>query len=595
MILTDIAICRLSEPIAFMSIFPYIYYMIKSFHITDNEERIALYVGMTISAFAFAEAISSCIWGRISDKFGRKSILLCGLAGTGISMLLFGFATNIYVALLARALGGLLNGNIGVLQTTISEVVKNEAHKGIGFALMPAIWCVGAAIGSALGGSLADPVRSYPTVFPPGGLLDQYPYLLPNLVCCFVVVIAITVGILFLEETHEDLKDHRDLGLQFGDWIADKVNPKQLFRRKQDCAMETLALLHEDEPPPDYRSAATSPDLEPTAVGLPPPYQSLDSPIGETSIDANATTSNCEDVEAASALQSAAKASSGIWNAMSTQLMLNIIGLGLLAYHTISAEQLLPILFSMPESDAPAQMPFWFTGGFALSTKSIGGILSLQGVIQMIATMVVFPYVELRLGTLRTYRLVILTYPLLYILVPYLTLVPVNYRMPAVYAILVWKVTAQAFAFPSNNMMLANSIPKRQRGTFNGVAQSSASLARAIGPTFSGLLEAAGLAKGMLGLPWWVNAFVAVLGAVLSLCMIEQRSRPIMLEKMNEEEDDGADETILPAISPDVDAALVAARSSSLQEDAVISRPSSPLLTRLSLDICRNMRAHSKS
>lgn len=260
--------------------------------------------------------------------------------------------------------------------------------------------------------------------------------------------------------------------------------------------------------------------------------------------------------------------------------------------HTISAEQLLPVLFSMPESDVPPQLPFWFTGGFALSTRSIGGILSLQGVIQMFATMVVFPTVELRLGTLRTYRMVVLTYPLLYIVVPYLTLVPIDYRMPAVYAILVWKVTAQAFAFPSNNMMLSNSIPKRQRGTFNGVAQSSASLARAIGPSVSGLLEAAGLARGMLGLPWWFNALIATLGAILSLFMIEQRHRTTDPEKSEDEE---TTETILPAISPDVDAALVAARSSSTTGDHTISRPSSPLLTRLSLDLRRSTQPTHKS
>lgn len=320
-ILTATAICRLSEPIAFMSIFPYIYYMIESFHITDNEERIALYVGMVISAFALAEAMSSCLWGRMSDKLGRKLILLCGLAGTGISMLVFGFATNIYTALLARALGGLLNGNIGVLQTTISEVVQNEAHKGVGFALMPAIWCVGAAIGSALGGSLADPVRGYPEIFKPGTILDRFPYLLPNLVCFFIVVFAIIVGILFLEETHEDMKEHRDYGLELGKWIERRVrskSPVSMFGNK--CPTETLTLLHEGDPPPDYRSAASSPDLQATAIGLPPPYHSIEDTI-----------SLPESEFAASARGSSSKNTSGVWNALTTQLMLNIVGLGILA------------------------------------------------------------------------------------------------------------------------------------------------------------------------------------------------------------------------------------------------------------------------
>lgn len=102
--------CRICEPIAFMSIFPYIYYMILSFGITSDDRQIAFYAGMVTSAFAFAEFSTGVIWGKLSDRLGRKPVLLTGLAGTLLSMLVFGFAPNLPVALLGRALGGLLNG-----------------------------------------------------------------------------------------------------------------------------------------------------------------------------------------------------------------------------------------------------------------------------------------------------------------------------------------------------------------------------------------------------------------------------------------------------------------------------------------------------
>lgn len=111
------AICRICEPIAFMSIFPYVYFMIEDFFRNDPNKQqggatIAVYAGMVTSAFAFAEFSSGMPWGRLSDKIGRKPVLLTGLAGTALSMLLFGFAPNLPVALLARALGGLLNGYV---------------------------------------------------------------------------------------------------------------------------------------------------------------------------------------------------------------------------------------------------------------------------------------------------------------------------------------------------------------------------------------------------------------------------------------------------------------------------------------------------
>ena len=88
--------------------------MVASFKVTADERHIALYAGMVTSAFAFAEFSTRVLWGRISDRVGRTPILLTGLAGTGLSMLIFGFAPSLPIALLARALGGLLNGYVNV-------------------------------------------------------------------------------------------------------------------------------------------------------------------------------------------------------------------------------------------------------------------------------------------------------------------------------------------------------------------------------------------------------------------------------------------------------------------------------------------------
>lgn len=95
-----------------MSIFPYIYYMVEDFNITDDKSKISVYAGMVTSAFTLAEFSTGVMWGKLSDKIGRKPVLLTGLAGTALSVLVFGFAPNLTVALIARALGGLLNGYV---------------------------------------------------------------------------------------------------------------------------------------------------------------------------------------------------------------------------------------------------------------------------------------------------------------------------------------------------------------------------------------------------------------------------------------------------------------------------------------------------
>lgn len=246
----------------------------------------------------------------------------------------------------------------------------------------------------------------------------------------------------------------------------------------------------------------------------------------------------------------------------------------------------------MPKSDTPPHLPFQFTGGFALSTKAIGGILSVQGIIQMIATIGVFPLVNRRIGSLWTYRSVVMFYPLLYLLVPYISLAPDSFKLPLIYAALVWKVTAQAFAFPSSAIMLANSAPSSKvLGTLNGAAASAASACRAFGPTVSGLLQSAGLSIGTLGLPWWVNVMIAAIGAVISIFMIEEKRRTFESEKEVPEPLPAASDV---AGTAEYGSGMVAAAEHST-DNLLSTAPGSPLLTRFSMDIRRNSRRDSRS
>jgi MFS family permease len=68
-------------------------------------------------------------WGGLSDRIGRKPVLLIGCAGTIASLVVVGFASNMWVAILGRAIGGLLNGNVGVIQTMVAELVTKPEHE----------------------------------------------------------------------------------------------------------------------------------------------------------------------------------------------------------------------------------------------------------------------------------------------------------------------------------------------------------------------------------------------------------------------------------------------------------------------------------
>lgn len=95
---------------------------------------------MVTSAFALAEFSTGMMWGRVSDNYGRKPVLIIGLVGTLVSMVVFGFAKSFTVCLIARALGGGLNGNIGVIQTTVAELVREKEHQRIFSPVLNWVW-----------------------------------------------------------------------------------------------------------------------------------------------------------------------------------------------------------------------------------------------------------------------------------------------------------------------------------------------------------------------------------------------------------------------------------------------------------------------
>ncbi len=292
-----------------MSIFPYAYRMIETFNIAKDPDQISIYAGMLITSFAFAEFSTGVVWGRISDKVGRKPVLIFGLVGTVLSMIIFGFATNLQTAVIARAIGGLLNGNVGVLQTTVAELVTVKEHQPRAYSIMPFVWCLGSIIGPVLGGALAQPCIAYPWLFDPESIFGTYPFLLPNLVCVVVLLFSITIGILFLEETHADKRSRSDWGRMLGRVLLQKAFGSTFGfaeQAKSDTPIENCAYLIEDEQPPGYRSMEGSPRI---------------SSVSRVGVSADS------DVES----RQSSKESQGIIKIFNKQVIFVIVGYGILA------------------------------------------------------------------------------------------------------------------------------------------------------------------------------------------------------------------------------------------------------------------------
>ncbi|KAJ1890683.1 hypothetical protein LPJ81_005893, partial [Coemansia sp. IMI 209127] len=113
---------------------------------------------------------------------------------------MFGVSKSFTWALIVRCLNGFFTGGTVVIRPIIAEISDdtNRAHMMSMFML---IWHVGAMLGGAIGGLLADPVKNYPWLFGNSVLFREYPYLLPCLVGASIGLFGLVVGFFCLEET----------------------------------------------------------------------------------------------------------------------------------------------------------------------------------------------------------------------------------------------------------------------------------------------------------------------------------------------------------------------------------------------------------
>jgi predicted MFS family arabinose efflux permease len=189
-----IAIINFINSLSFTILIPTIYQYGREFHLSDIE------TSFLFAIFSIAQFFATPIIGKLSDRFGRRPLLIISLAGTVIGNLLAGTAPNAFVLFFARFLDGVTGGNISVAQAVISDVTT-PANRAKGFGIFGASLGLGFVMGPVL--SLVAQQRSLGTAF---------------LVSSAVAAIALILTIFFLPETLQTKVDNNanifDLGLR---------------------------------------------------------------------------------------------------------------------------------------------------------------------------------------------------------------------------------------------------------------------------------------------------------------------------------------------------------------------------------------------
>ncbi|KAH3683307.1 hypothetical protein WICPIJ_005723 [Wickerhamomyces pijperi] len=481
-----ISLVRISDPIAFTSLHPYVYYMVQEFGIADTEADIARYVGYLSSVFAFSQFLTCYHWGRFADRFGRKPTMMIGITGSAISWLILGFAKNYYWAFFARFLNGLLDGNVAIVSTLVAENVgtKKKKHQALGFASITLVWEIGSAVGSMIGGFLSGKNAVSGVEW----LTDSFPYALPNIIISSLLGLSLVIGLFFMEETHFQLKYRRDHFIDF----ADNVRVKLLRLKPRERAWHRPRL---------YSISEESPLLGDT--------DSITSYKSQVTVDEYAVSG---DEESGSSSISVEIVKESSWEVLSKPaIFYGVVGDFILTLHITINNQFLPIFLAYEIARDPqtgsliSHFPFHIQGGLSYSAQDIGELLSMTGILGIIIVVFIFPYANHHYEPLTIYKTMIKAYPIIYTLVPYLTLLA-NYKglsMAATLFHISVKSITSSVASPQILILIQTLAPENQRGMVNGAIISITAFARTMAPIVWGYLFAFAEANSIAWVGWW--------------------------------------------------------------------------------------------
>ena len=274
---------QLCNTFSYLSTYPFVGFMLMSFWPGLQKEEVGYYSGLLEGTYHLGAIIGALAWGRFADVFGRKPATLFGLVGTIISAILFGCSKTFGMACFARFAWGFLNQNIGVCKTMLSEVTTDE-HTAKAMSVVGLNNGIGRVLGPALGGLLSEPAMKYPAIFGGIWLFNEFPFLLPCLICAVGVAVTLLAAYFVLEETL-DIAKREQMAIE---------------------AKETAAKLSSEEAPPSEQTSAESDDQEEQVALILPASQSTVNDRALCRETSSSTTDSPSGIRRTSSRQSAA-------------------------------------------------------------------------------------------------------------------------------------------------------------------------------------------------------------------------------------------------------------------------------------------------
>jgi len=200
--MTVLFLVVLVDMLGFTIVIPFLTYFVQDLAsgqgIVDVGSR-DFWVGVVIAVYSLAQFLFTPILGSLSDRLGRRPVIMFGLVSNSVFFIVFGLSNSLEMAIIARFMSGAGNGNIAVARAYIGDIsTPDMIARRMG--MLGAAFGLGFMIGPFIGGILSDPASSI------GGVFDSafwrgHEYLLPCLFSSLLSLISLSLAYFWLEES----------------------------------------------------------------------------------------------------------------------------------------------------------------------------------------------------------------------------------------------------------------------------------------------------------------------------------------------------------------------------------------------------------
>jgi MFS family permease len=179
--------------VGFGIVIPILPFYVRTFTAND------VFIGLLAASYSLMQFAFAPLLGRLSDRYGRRPVLLASLAGSAVAWTVFGLGGALWALFLSRMLAGAMGGNIAAAQAYVADVTPRGERAGA-LGLVGAAFALGFVFGPAIGGFFAsEPVVALARDLLPAAV-PATQFSVPSFAAAGFSVLALAVGAVFLAE-----------------------------------------------------------------------------------------------------------------------------------------------------------------------------------------------------------------------------------------------------------------------------------------------------------------------------------------------------------------------------------------------------------